>query len=173
MKKMKGLCAAIVLSVTVFACQNGDESSLTSDFTGNEATYALQQASLYPISGTVTFKEKKDGSAQIEVKLMGTSGDLVHPVHLHLGNVSVDAAELAATLNPVIGKKGVSVTDLKLLADETPITYEQLKQMDASIKIHLAEAGPEQDIILAAGNIGSAANSLTGGRVKIAICKSE
>ena len=107
------------------------------------------------------------------MRLTGTSGDLVHPVHLHLGNISVDNAELAATLNPVLGKKGLSETNLKMLADESPVTYDQLKQMDACIKIHLAEAGPDQDIILAGGNIGSAAGSLSGGRIKIAICKSE
>jgi len=155
------------------SCQTSDESTLTSDLTGNEATYALYQASLYPVSGTVSFKEKKDGTTRIELKLSGTSGDLIHPVHLHFGNVTVENADLAATLNPVLGNSGISTTDISMLGDETAISYEDLKNMDASIKVHLAEAGPDQDIILAGGNIGSAASSLSGGRIQIAICKSE
>lgn len=171
---MRSVALIALLAVLLLgACQNAEDNSLTSDLTGNEVTYALHQASLYPISGTVTFKEKKDGTTRIELRMSGTSGDLIHPVHLHFGNVSVEAAELAATLNPVFGKSGVSTTDFGMLADETPITYAELKNMEACIKVHLAEAGPDQDIILVGGNIGSAATSLTGGRIQISICKSE
>jgi len=128
---------------------------------------------LYPISGTATIREKKDGTALIELNLTGTEGEHYHPVHIHFGNISEDNAALGATLNPVYGKTGKSSTHLTMLADETPVTFIDLKNIDACIKIHLADAGPERDIILAGGNIGGASNTLTGGRIKIAICKSE
>jgi hypothetical protein len=68
---------------------------------------------------------------------------------------------------------GKSETILTRMADETTITYAQLVKLDACIKIHLADAGPDRDIILAGGNIGSASNARLDGRVGFGICKSE
>ena len=42
------------------ACQ---KSEVVSEFTGSQTTYALQAGSSYPISGTVTFQERKDDPA--------------------------------------------------------------------------------------------------------------
>ena len=56
---MKRIGAVLIIGLALTACQS-DENSLTSEFTGNEVTYALYQASLYPVSGSVTFKEKRD-----------------------------------------------------------------------------------------------------------------
>ena len=50
--------------------------------------YPLQQASDYAISGTVSIREKCDGSSIVVVSLSGTEGDIEHPVHLHLGTIS-------------------------------------------------------------------------------------
>lgn len=160
------------LGLFLFSCEDG-EKQLTSDLTGNETVYSLVQGSQYQISGNITFKEKKDGSTQVEVSLAGTSGELYHPVHLHVGDISLPDADLAAQLNPVYGKTGTSSTNLKMLADESVITYNELKTFAGSIKIHLAAAGPERDIILAAGNIGTLSSGVPGGRLSIATCKSE
>ncbi len=167
MKKMMGLVIGLVL---LAACQ---KSEVVSEFTGNQTTYALQAASSYPISGTVVFKERKDGSVTVSVKLTGTSDGTTSPVHLHLGGVSTRQAALAALLSPVMGKTGESETILNKLADESVVTYQKLIQLNACIKIHLSDVGAERDIILAAGNVGTAtANSNSGGRVGIAVCKS-
>jgi hypothetical protein len=170
---MKSFISILLLVALFSSCQNSDESALNSDLTGNEVTYNLQQGSLYAVYGNITIKEKKDGSAVLELSLNGTEGELYHPAHLHLGNIAEDNADLAALLNPVYGKTGKSKTPLSMLADETPITYNDLKDLNGCIKIHLSDSGPERDIILAGGNIGAASNSLSGGRIKIAICKSE
>ena len=53
MKKWLGFA---MLAGILAACQ---ESENISEFTGNETIYALQQASQYAISGTVTLKERR------------------------------------------------------------------------------------------------------------------
>lgn len=166
---MKKIIVGIVF-VTFFGCQDSD-IHVSDDFTGNETVYALQAGSAYPISGTATFKEKKNGSTVIIINLSGTEGTIQHPVHLHLGNVGAPDAEVAALLTPVTGNTGKSETAVTMLANETAITYSQLIALEACIKVHLAAAGPDRDIILAAGNIGSSVNAKSSN--EIAVCKSE
>jgi hypothetical protein len=153
------------------ACQ---ESENTSEFTGNEITYALQQGSEYEVSGTVVFKERRNGTTTVAVSLTGTEGNDKLPVHLHLGDLSAADADVAALLSPVDAKTGKSETLLTNLADETAVTYSSLLQLEACIKIHLADTGPGRDVILAGGNIGeSFTKSIANGRRGIGVCKSE
>lgn len=140
-------------------------------FTGNEVVYNLQAGSAYAISGVLTLKEKTDGSTLVSIVLDGTEGDVQHPVHLHMGNLGEADAAIAALLQPVEAKTGKSETILKQLADESAITYTELVQLSASIKIHLAEAGPGRDIILAGSNIGTAISSNSNARSGIAVCQ--
>lgn len=161
----------MMLAVLV-ACQENE--SVTADFTGNETVYALFSGSTYLVSGTVTLQEKNDGSTLIRVELSGTEAGITHPVHLHPGDITLPDADIAALLNPVDGKTGISETHLKTLADEAVITYQELVKMNACIKVHLSSTGAEKDIVLAAGNIGAAAsNDLSNGRSGIGVCKSE
>lgn len=166
MKKL----AALVLGLAIFGCQESEQPA--GEFTGNEVTYALQSGSVYAISGVATIKERKDGSAQVVISLTGTEGTAQLPVHVHLGNISEADVDVAVLLNPLNAATGKSETIVKQLADETPVTYADLVAMNACIKIHLAETGPERDIILAAGNIGKAALDATSGRASIGVCKS-
>lgn len=168
MKKIMGF----VVWLTAVACQENENA--VSDLTGNQVIYPLQAGSVYPVSGTVTFQERKDGTTRITVALDGTEGNVLHPVHLHLGDITTPDAAVAALLNPVAGNSGKSETVLGYLADETPISYTQLVALNACIKIHLSDSGPDRDIILAGGNTGSAFNATSGrGRVEIGVCKSE
>ena len=165
---MKKIIAGLVLILFV-GCQENE--AVKTDFTGNEVVYSLQGASIFPISGTATFKERKDGNTTIVIKLTGTQGNIEHPVHLHLGDIASPGAEIAALLNPVKGNTGKSETTFTMLADETAITYSQLIALEACIKVHLAADGPDRDTILAGGNIGELANARTDG--EITPCKSE
>jgi hypothetical protein len=169
MKKIVGILALLVVFT---ACHETETAK--NDFTGNQSIYPLLSGSTYPINGTVTFKEKTDGSTLIQIALSGTEGDLKHPVHLHLGDLSTPDAAVAALLNPVIGKTGISETLLSKLSDESTITYHELVQYNACIKVHLSDAGPDKNIILAGGNIGIASTAdATGGRNGMRVCKSE
>lgn len=170
-KAMKKLILGFVTAFYMLGCQ--DNENLNEDYTGNEVVYALQQASAYTVNGTVTFRERTDGATTVVVTLSGTEGNSEHPVHLHLGNITEPGADVAALLNPVLGKSGTSETNLSQLSDETPLTYKQLIDLNACIKIHLAASGPDRDIILAGGNVGLAANTdASTGRSGIGICNS-
>jgi hypothetical protein len=168
---MKKLLIFTGFSFLLFSCQ---ENMSTNEFTGNEVTYDLQSASEFNISGTVTLKEKRDGSTQVVLKVTGTSGESKLPVHLHLGDISTPAADVAALLSPVNAKTGTSETILKQLADESEVSYSDLLKLNACIKVHLSDVGPERDIILAGGNIGaSMIKSIENGRTGFVPCKSE
>lgn len=153
----------------LFACTEKEIS--IHQFTGNETVYPLEAGSSYAISGTLTIKEKTDGTSFISIKLTGTEGTLEHPVHLHFGDIGLADATIAALLTPVLGQTGMSETTLSTLADETSIRYEQLLALEACIKIHLASSGPGRDVILAAANIGAAVQSSPNARMGIAVCR--
>lgn len=168
MKNVVGILGIFFLAI---ACQENEQ---VSEFSGNETTYALQKGSAYEVSGILTLKERKDGTTTILVELSGTDGVVKYPVHLHLGDLSVNGADVAALLSPVVGTTGKSETRIDKLADETAITYADLIKINACIKVHLSDTGTERDIILAAGNIGTAVSkNMAGGRVDVSVCKSE
>lgn len=167
---MKQFLGLLMMGLVVVACQ---ETETTSEFTGNEVTYYLQPGSAYATSGTVVIKERKDGHSTVQVTLTGTSGEAKLPVHLHLGDIATAGADVAALLNPVDARTGTSETIVFQLADETPLTYWDMIDLEACIKVHLSAVGPEQDIILAGGNIGrSVTKALQSGRVGVGTCKS-
>lgn len=89
------ICAILGVSFLI-GCQ---ENETTKDnLTGNESTYALLAGSEYSINGTVTFKERTDGTTLILVSLTGTEGNIKHPVHLHLDTIAEAGAKcLCAT----------------------------------------------------------------------------
>ncbi len=164
----------VVLLIGVALLSSCQKSEVISEFTGKQTIYELQAGSQYPISGTATFKERKDGDVTILVQLTGTSDGTTSPVHLHLGDIAAPAAGVAALLSPVNGKTGVSETKLSQLGDETPVTYQSLIKLNACVKVHLSDVGAARDIILAAGNVGIASTqSISSGRIGIAVCKSE
>ena len=165
---MKRLIVFLAALSLLAACK---ESESTSDFTGNELTYALQQSSEYAVSGTATFKERRDGTTTAVVSLIGTDGDERLPVHVHLGDISQTDADVVLLLNPVTGKAGTSETVITHLADDASISYKELIKLPACIKIHLSDTGVGRDVILAAGNIGTATTSANG-RYSIGVCKS-
>jgi hypothetical protein len=77
-------------------------------------------------------------------------------------------------LNPVYGKTGVSQTVFTQLADETRVTYRDLVQYNACVKVHLSDAGPDKDVILAGGDIGIAYTpDNASGRAGMAVCNSK
>ncbi len=77
-------------------------------------------------------------------------------------------------LEPVVGTTCRGETHLVQLANETKVTYKELIQMEACTKVHLSDIGPEKDIVIAGGNIGSiATKGAVGGMVGIGVCKSE
>ncbi len=163
---------SFLLSIALFGCS--DNTSVVEDeFTGNELSYDLYQSSDFPINGSVTFKERKDGTVQVIVDLDGTEGDIFHPVHLHFGDLSTPDAEIAFLLNDLKGEEGTSSTIVTTLSDETEFSFGAIDGFNGSVKVHLASSGPDGDIILASGNIGSNQARVQTGRQKVAVCRNE
>lgn len=169
---MKDLRLLLVCGL-LLACEPA-ENEVVSEFTGNETTYSLQSGSAHNVNGTIVFKERRDGQITATVQLSGTNGSQKHPVHLHLGNLSTPDADIALLLMPVEASTGTSTTKFSMLADESTITYAQLIEMEAAVKIHLGDVGPDRDVILSAGDIGlSFTKANPNGRTGIANCKSD
>ncbi|HNP18607.1 MAG TPA: hypothetical protein PKL31_09255 [Fulvivirga sp.] len=150
MKKL----SLIILLFCLLGCDTDEEVSV---YTGNEQQYALSQASNFPVNGFVVFRERRDNLTEIKISLTGTEGDINHPAHLHYGNISNPDADMALLLTPVNGNTGESISLANALNDETPMTYDDFINFDGHIKIH-QDDGPNKNVILALGNIGSAAN---------------
>jgi len=91
----------------------------------------------------------------ILVTLNTFSGSGSYPVHLHYGDLSDPDAPQATLLSNFDGDKGQSLTTISTLADESAFTFDRVSDFDGSIKIHLAATGPDYDVIISAGNIGS------------------
>ncbi|MEM9859940.1 MAG: hypothetical protein AAF843_21515 [Bacteroidota bacterium] len=168
---MKHLGSLFILIALVSIGCSDDTGSALEEFTGNELVYDLFQSSDFPISGSVTFQERIDGDVQVTVELEGTEGAIQHPVHLHFGDLSVPDAEIAFLLNDLKGSDGVSTTTVSKLSDESNFSFDTIGEFNGSIKVHLSATGADQDIILAAGNIGANQNVISGRR-KVAICSS-
>ncbi len=159
----------LALVGSLAACQ---KSELVSEFTGSQAVYALAAGSSYNINGSVTFKERKDGTTTVLIQLTGTEGEAKLPVHLHLGDITTPDADIALLLSPVTAASGKSETVVTTLANESKVSYKELLAMAACVKVHLAESGAGRSVILAAGNIGANGSSMANGRLGVAVCKS-
>lgn len=160
-RKMKPLYFIFVV-VILTNCQ---KTEVTTVYTGNQATYGLVQTSQYPVSGTVTFKERKDSSTTISVQLKGTNGTERLPVHLHLGDMASNNATVAALLSPANAASGESETVISHLADEKKVTYRNLLKLSAYINVHASNSGPQSKVILAAGNIGVSGTKSSSARI--------
>jgi len=139
----------ILLFVSLFvitSCADNTSVDETNEYTGRELQYDLVQASDYPISGSVIFKERTDKTVEIDVILSGTEGDTYHPVHLHSDDLSKPDAEIAVLLNDLSGKSGESKTIIKSLSDETPFHFEDVAKLLDSFN-ELVEQGHSVIII--------------------------
>jgi hypothetical protein len=163
----QGWLFLLILSTLGIACEEKEIEN--PELTGNEVVYQLASGSDFGVMGTATIQEVKGGKAKVTIELNGLPASGNHPVHLHWGDVGTPDAEIAALLTP-ISNTNKSETKLNVLSDESAVTYQSLLSLDASIKVHLAENGPDRDIILVAGNIGAATTNARSKQI-IAVCK--
>ncbi len=142
-------------------------------YTGQQLEFGLYQSSDFDYNGTLTVKELRDGKLEFDIQLegAGSSTEYNFPAHLHFGGYDQADTPIAHLLNPVSSKKLESATVLEKLSDGTELTFEQMKTFDGHVKIHLANDGPDYEVILVAGNVGGNFNSELGfDPSKIAVC---
>lgn len=125
--------------------------------TGEMESYPLMEAAVADISGTVLFKERKNGKTLVEIELENTPDGGVHPAHIH-ANSAVEGGTVIIPLTNVNGTTGKSLTDVSADKDANPLTYDDLIVFDGHVMVHLS--AEQISTIVARGDIGN--NALTG-----------
>ena len=127
----------------------------SNELTGESMSYNLMEVDLPGVSGTATFRERKDGSTLAIIALENTEEGAMHPAHIH-ENSAAEGGDIAFTFNPINGTTGMSMTNIMTLDGGMAISYSDLLDYNGYINVHLSM---EQLATLAAqGNIGSNVN---------------
>ncbi|MFD2201107.1 hypothetical protein [Shivajiella indica] len=154
---MKKLAILFLVAIAFYSCQEKEESI----YTGNELIYNLYQGSDFDYTGKVNAREMANGDIEITVELIGKkeTDPYYFPAHLHFGSYDYQDSPTAYLLNPVDIRDLKSITILGNLSDGRKLSFDEFKNLDGHVKVHLADSGPEYQIILSVGNIGKNDNS--------------
>jgi hypothetical protein len=166
---MKKLITLLFILPLLFACNKDKDNR----YTRNSLEYDLYQGSDFNYEGKVTLRELVSGQLEINIELIGSKSteDYFFPAHLHFSTYDGPDSPIAFQLNPINNKDLKSTTILGTMSNGQNLDFEAFKNFDGHIKIHLAESGPDYNVILAAGNIGLNDNSRESfEREAISIC---
>ncbi|MCH7409376.1 hypothetical protein MM239_08225 [Belliella sp. DSM 111904] len=169
---MKKLVLILFVLPVFFACESDSENL----YTDNSITYNLYQGSDFNYSGKVEVKELKSGQLELFIDLNGakSNDEFYFPAHLHFDSYDGVDAPIAYQLNPVDQRHLTSKTILSTLSNGEVLTFDKMKSFDGHVKVHLAESGPDYEVILVAGNIGINDNSMASfNQEAIAVCSSK
>lgn len=136
-------------------------------------SYPLYQTGEYAFEGSATFELREDASVELLIQLDGVNSmdPYFYTGHIHFGSLDEEDAAIAQLLSPIDSRTLQSRTVIGRLSNGNELDFEALKNFDGHIKIHLADQGPDYDIILVSGNIGSNDASLQNFNIKkIALC---
>ncbi|WP_240686675.1 hypothetical protein [Algoriphagus formosus] len=165
---MKKLLLSIMIIGLGFACSDPEPDT----YTGKVAEYELYKSSDFDFNGTLTVKELVGGKLELSIILDGanSNSNVSYPAHLHFGNYQLQDAPIAFVLNSVPANSLQSVTVLEQLSDGSRLSFEDFALFDGHVKIHLANDGPDYEVILVAGDIGLAAEQSVFDPSKMAVC---
>jgi hypothetical protein len=157
MKRIKNFTLLFILGLLVVSCDNDDSLNPVTDPVLDNIRYDLDERSESGVRGDAVFNEQADGSVQLILEVEGTSAGNMHPAHIHM-NSAVEGGSIIVSLEPVDGETGLSITTFTSLDDGTPLSYEDISELDAYINVHLS--ANDLGTIVAQGDIGQ--NELTG-----------
>jgi hypothetical protein len=154
---MKKLAIIFLSALIMISCVQEKDSI----YTTNELTYNLYQGSDFNYTGKVQIKELLNGDLELMVQLSGNKNNdpYYFPAHLHFGPYDNPDSPIAYQLDPIDIRTLKSVTILGKLSDGSKLKFGDLNNFDGHIKVHLADSGPEYQVILSVGNIGANDNS--------------
>lgn len=154
---MKKLAIIFLSALIMFSCEQEKDSI----YTTNEITYNLYQGSDFNYTGKVQIKELLNGDLELTLELTGSKGNdpYYFPAHLHFGSYNSPDSPIAYQLDPLDIRTLKSVTVLGQLSDGSKLKFGDLTVFDGHIKVHLADSGPDYQVILSVGNIGTNDNS--------------
>jgi hypothetical protein len=136
-------------------------------------SYELHQSSDFNFEGKATFNQLNNSTVELLIQLTGERSDLpyYYSAHLHFGSLDSVDAGIAHHLNPVDSRTLQSRTILGTLSDGSRLAFNDIENFDGHIKVHLADQGPDYQVILVSGNIGTNDNSLAAfNTANIEIC---
>ncbi|EOZ98620.1 secreted protein [Indibacter alkaliphilus LW1] len=168
---MKKLAVLLISFLALSSCQENSSEDVL--YTGSEIEYTLYQASDFDYTGLLTVRELMGGELELEIELQGEKGDDAYffPAHLHFGAYDDVDAPMAHMLEPIDIRLLRSTTVLGRLSNQKDLSFEDFKSFDGHIKVHLADSGPEYQVIIVAGNVGSNDNSpVNFDRSKMTLC---
>lgn len=164
---MKKLILAFLIVAVSFACSENEKER----YTGRQQDIQLYQSSDFDFTGTLMIRELTSGKIELEIELNGptSESDYTFPAHLHFGSYEEEDAVIASILTPISANTLKSTTEISILSDGSAIDYERMRSFDGHVKIHLANEGPDYQVILVAGNVGP--KSMLGfDRQKVSVC---
>jgi ferredoxin-fold anticodon binding domain-containing protein len=125
-------------------------------------SYDLHQSSDFNFGGKATFNQLNNSTVELVIQLTGQKSDLpyYYSAHLHFGSLDSQDASIAHHLSPVDSRSLQSRTILGNLSNGSKLAFDDIINFDGHIKVHLADQGPDYQVILVSGNIGSNDNSL-------------
>jgi len=122
--------------------------------TGNSVSYDLSSAGGSDISGVVSFYERKNESTLAEILVTGSIGPDSHPAHIHENDVATGGG-IIISLTSVNGTTGESLTQISLMDDDTPITFDDITKINGHVNVHKST---NDFSVVANGNIGDNVN---------------
>ncbi|WP_425638421.1 hypothetical protein ACPUEN_03295 [Algoriphagus yeomjeoni] len=157
---MRNVIIVLLVLICFGSCTESDQDL----YTGQRLDFQLFKASDFNYSGTFSVRELIDGNLEATIQLVGerSSAATTFPAHLHHGDYTDPEAPMALMLTPVSGDDLQSKTVLGSLMDGTKLSFEDMKIFDGHVKVHLASEGPDYQVILVAGNVGSNVDEVGG-----------
>ncbi|PZX57081.1 hypothetical protein LV84_02213 [Algoriphagus ratkowskyi] len=155
---MKKLLPYLILLVTAWSCSESEPEV----YTGQKIEYKLNKASDFNYTGTLIIRELSDRNLELTIQMVGAKSTLstTFPAHLHYGSYTDPDAQMALMLNAVSGADLKSTTVLGVLMNGSKLSFEDMKNFDGHVKVHLSSEGPDYQVILVAGNVGSNSDDL-------------
>lgn len=116
--------------------------------TGESMDVALEEVDESGVNGEVEFLERRDGTILAVIELTGINGGEDLTAHLHDEENDSDLF----TFQAFDSATGISRTNISEFDDGTPITFEELEELQAHIHVH---QGDVEQAIIASGELGN------------------
>ncbi|MCC5940679.1 MAG: hypothetical protein JJU37_03990 [Balneolaceae bacterium] len=146
----------VILLFAIAACSDSGTGSLPGDLTGESVEYELGSTTESNVNGKILFQERIDGFTRVIIELNGLDEDEEYLVQVYTGT-TLGEGELLIELDPIEGDSGESVQVIAADKEGETVTYEDLLELDAHIRVYTED---EPETILARIDIGE--NALTG-----------
>jgi hypothetical protein len=130
-------------------------------FTGNQTTYNLNTENGSGASGTVTLQERRSGNALATTNITGGMQNSAYSATFNEGDAGSGGA-VTRTLNGIntdATGAGMSQTDVDMLDDQTPRTYNEWTTGTGNANVYSGSTPGGTTNLVASGNVGANANA--------------